>query len=100
MFVQLFKDALNEYAYSADLAGLKWELSNNKYGLSVSTSCPCFICDFWIDRIKLLCFAAGRNRLRPQVERVIGENSGKNGVVHHWWQEIWNIEGERKSTLF
>ncbi|XP_031777802.1 insulin-degrading enzyme isoform X2 [Nasonia vitripennis] len=35
MFVQLFRDSLNEYAYSADLAGLKWELSHSKYGLSL-----------------------------------------------------------------
>ncbi|KAL1510015.1 hypothetical protein ABEB36_004673 [Hypothenemus hampei] len=33
MFVQLFKDELNEYAYAAELAGLKWELINTKYGL-------------------------------------------------------------------
>ncbi|XP_018331415.1 insulin-degrading enzyme [Agrilus planipennis] len=33
MLVQLFKDALNEYAYAAEIAGLKWELSNTKYGL-------------------------------------------------------------------
>ncbi|KAG8226944.1 hypothetical protein J437_LFUL004662 [Ladona fulva] len=33
MFVRLFKDALNEYAYAAELAGLKWELSNTKYGM-------------------------------------------------------------------
>ncbi|XP_060526171.1 insulin-degrading enzyme [Cylas formicarius] len=33
MFVQLFRDALNEYAYAAELAGLKWELINTKYGL-------------------------------------------------------------------
>jgi hypothetical protein len=36
MFVQLFKDALNEYAYAAELAGMKWELSNTKYGMIVS----------------------------------------------------------------
>lgn len=36
MFVQLFKDALNEYAYAAELAGMKWELSNTKYGMVVS----------------------------------------------------------------
>lgn len=36
MLVQLFKDALNEYAYAAELAGLKWELVNTKYGLIVS----------------------------------------------------------------
>lgn len=33
MFVQLFRDGLNEYAYAAELAGLKWELINTKYGL-------------------------------------------------------------------
>ncbi|XP_023021581.1 insulin degrading metalloproteinase isoform X2 [Leptinotarsa decemlineata] len=33
MLVQLFRDALNEYAYAAELAGLKWELINTKYGL-------------------------------------------------------------------
>lgn len=37
MFVQLFKDALNEYAYAAELAGMKWELTNTKYGMIVST---------------------------------------------------------------
>ena len=36
MFVHLFKDALNEYAYAAELAGLKWELTNTKYGMIVS----------------------------------------------------------------
>uniref|UniRef100_A0A1B6FWC7 Insulin-degrading enzyme n=2 Tax=Cuerna arida TaxID=1464854 RepID=A0A1B6FWC7_9HEMI len=33
MFVLLFKDSLNEYAYAAELAGLKWELTNTKYGM-------------------------------------------------------------------
>ncbi|KAL3284944.1 hypothetical protein HHI36_019075 [Cryptolaemus montrouzieri] len=33
MLVQLFRDALNEYAYAAELAGLKYELINTKYGL-------------------------------------------------------------------
>lgn len=36
IFVQLFRDALNEYAYAADLAGLKWEVANSKYGITVS----------------------------------------------------------------
>lgn len=35
MLVQLFRDSLNEYAYAAELAGLKWELVNTKYGLIV-----------------------------------------------------------------
>ncbi|KAF6207664.1 hypothetical protein GE061_016111 [Apolygus lucorum] len=33
MFVILFKDALLEYAYAAQLAGLRWELTNTKYGM-------------------------------------------------------------------
>ncbi|CAH1389545.1 unnamed protein product [Nezara viridula] len=33
MFVMLFKDALMEYAYAAELAGLRWELTNTKYGM-------------------------------------------------------------------
>jgi insulysin len=37
MFVQLFKDALNEYAYAAELAGMRWELTSTKYGMIVST---------------------------------------------------------------
>lgn len=36
MFVQLFRDSLNEYAYAAALAGLQWELTNSKYGITVS----------------------------------------------------------------
>ncbi|KAL7290058.1 hypothetical protein TKK_0015787 [Trichogramma kaykai] len=38
MFVQLFRDSLNEYAYNADLAGIKWELSNSKYGMNLVMS--------------------------------------------------------------
>lgn len=36
MFVRLFRDSLNEYVYAAELAGLKWDLTNTKYGLIVS----------------------------------------------------------------
>lgn len=35
LFTLLFRDSLNEYAYAAELAGLKWELSNNKYGMTI-----------------------------------------------------------------
>lgn len=49
MLVQLFKDALNEYAYAAELAGLKWELVNTKYGLIVS-----YITYFLAWKLKLL----------------------------------------------
>lgn len=35
MLVQLFRDSLNQYAYAAELAGLKWNLTNTKYGLIV-----------------------------------------------------------------
>lgn len=37
LFVTLFKDALNEYTYDAELAGLGYSLNNTLYGLSVST---------------------------------------------------------------
>lgn len=36
IFVQLFRDALNEYTYAAELAGLKWSINNSKYGITVS----------------------------------------------------------------
>ncbi|XP_058832419.1 insulin-degrading enzyme [Topomyia yanbarensis] len=36
MFVQLFKDHLNEYMYAADLAGLRLMVANTTYGISVS----------------------------------------------------------------
>ncbi|XP_076308150.1 insulin-degrading enzyme-like isoform X2 [Tachypleus tridentatus] len=35
LFVQLFKDALNEYAYAAHLAGLMYGLLNTKYGMNL-----------------------------------------------------------------
>lgn len=41
MFVQLFRDSLNEYSYAAELAGLKWNLTNTKYGLIVSNYTRC-----------------------------------------------------------
>ena len=39
MFVTLFRDALNEYAYAAELAGLNYDLHNTVYGLTVSAIC-------------------------------------------------------------
>lgn len=38
MFVSLFQDALTEYAYAAELAGLTYGLHNTIYGLTVRTS--------------------------------------------------------------
>ncbi|XP_076160592.1 insulin degrading metalloproteinase isoform X2 [Ptiloglossa arizonensis] len=35
IFVQLFRDALNEYTYAAELAGLKWSINNSKYGITI-----------------------------------------------------------------
>ncbi|XP_076297777.1 insulin degrading metalloproteinase isoform X2 [Lasioglossum baleicum] len=35
MFVQLLRDASNEYAYAADLACLKFETNNYKYGITI-----------------------------------------------------------------
>ena len=36
LFVQLFQDQLNEYLYEADLAGLRFNVANTTYGISVS----------------------------------------------------------------
>lgn len=36
MFAQLFRDALTEYTYAAELAGLSYSLSNTKYGLTLT----------------------------------------------------------------
>lgn len=33
MYIQLLKDALNEYAYDAELAGLRYEIITTKYGM-------------------------------------------------------------------
>lgn len=38
MFAELFRDSINEFSYSADLAGLRYGLSPNNYGLNVSFS--------------------------------------------------------------
>lgn len=38
MFVQLYKDQLNEYLYEAELAGLRFNVSNTANGVSVSES--------------------------------------------------------------
>ncbi|XP_060063916.1 insulin-degrading enzyme-like [Ylistrum balloti] len=38
LFVMLFKDALNEYSYDAELAGLHYDLSATKYGITLSIS--------------------------------------------------------------
>ena len=35
MFVALFKDALNEYAYAAEISGLMYDLHTTIYGLTV-----------------------------------------------------------------
>ncbi|XP_043278498.1 insulin-degrading enzyme isoform X2 [Venturia canescens] len=36
MYIQLVKDSLNEYAYDAGLAGLTWEFSGSKYGITMT----------------------------------------------------------------
>ena len=36
LFISLFKDAINEYAYDAELAGLHYGLECTIYGMSVS----------------------------------------------------------------
>lgn len=37
LFVNLFRDELNEYLYSAELAGLRFDVQNTSYGVSVSS---------------------------------------------------------------
>ncbi len=41
LFAALFQDALNEYSYAAELAGLAYGLNNTMYGLTVSAVCVC-----------------------------------------------------------
>ncbi|XP_018347273.1 PREDICTED: insulin-degrading enzyme-like [Trachymyrmex septentrionalis] len=36
IFADLFRDSLDEYTYATDLAGLRWELNNFKYGITLS----------------------------------------------------------------
>lgn len=50
MFVHLLKDSLNEYAYAAQLAGLRWDITNTKNGIIVS---PSFIPIFSLFFIKI-----------------------------------------------
>lgn len=38
LFVQLLRDELNEYLYDAELAGLKFAVSNTTYGISIGIS--------------------------------------------------------------
>jgi secreted Zn-dependent insulinase-like peptidase len=38
MFVELFRDALNEYAYAAEIAGLGYNLAYSCYGITVRNS--------------------------------------------------------------
>ena len=38
MYIELLKDMLNEFTYAAELAGIRYDLLNNIYGLQV--------CDF------------------------------------------------------
>ncbi|KAK7590251.1 hypothetical protein V9T40_001864 [Parthenolecanium corni] len=38
MFVHLLKDSLNEYAYAAQLAGLRWDITNTKNGIILGLS--------------------------------------------------------------
>lgn len=38
LFVELFRDSITEYSYEADLAGLRYGLNPNNYGLNISFS--------------------------------------------------------------
>lgn len=38
LYTELVRDSLNEYAYDAELAGLRYNITSNKLGVSVSVS--------------------------------------------------------------
>lgn len=64
LFVELFKDALNEYAYAAEIAGLGYNLSCSLYGISVRPS------------LALLAWLAGEGSLWSWVDRVCERTVG------------------------
>lgn len=55
LFVELFKDALNEYAYAAEIAGLGYNLSCSLYGISVRSG----LVSFALTGIKMEIFEFG-----------------------------------------
>ena len=46
MFCALLQDALTEFSYAAELAGLNYALANTVYGLTVSESAPLILWSF------------------------------------------------------
>lgn len=71
MLVQLFRDALNQYAYAAELAGLKWNLSNTKYGLIVRISC------LNTSTPNSSNFPASGRRVQQQAGHLLGQDHGE-----------------------
>lgn len=56
MFVFLLKDALNEYAYAAKLAGLSWNITSTKNGVLVSILSRTNVILFFLDNINMNIF--------------------------------------------
>jgi hypothetical protein len=51
LFVELFRDAINEVVYMAELSGMKYVMEQSKYGLTVGPqSLDCLI-DHFTDRL-------------------------------------------------
>ncbi|KAK9703223.1 Insulinase (Peptidase family M16) [Popillia japonica] len=87
MFVQLFRDALNQYAYAAEIAGLKYELSNTKYGLILSVGGFSDKQNIFLDKImdKLTNFKVDPKRFEIYKENYIRslKNFAAEQPYHH-----------------
>lgn len=86
MLVQLFRDSLNEYAYAAELAGLKWELINTKYGLIVSRFYLFFL--FRQATIFFVNISARNWRLQQQATHPVRENHGETNQLQNRPQKV------------
>ena len=101
IFVQLFRDALNEYAYAADLAGLKWEVANSKYGITIGISGYDDKQQVLLDKImdKLVNFTVNPKRLEVLKENYIrslknfeAEQPYQHAVYYLavlLWEQVW-----------
>ncbi|KAI4457938.1 nardilysin [Holotrichia oblita] len=87
MFVQLFRDALNQYTYAAEIAGLKYELSNTKYGLILSVGGFSDKQNIFLDKImdKLTNFKVDPKRFEIYKENYIRslKNFAAEQPYHH-----------------
>ena len=86
LFVELFKDALNEYAYAAEIAGLGYNLSCSLYGISVRPS------------LALLAWLA-RDLFKTQLG-FVGLTCRGRVIVELGWQSLWKDSRGRSVWCF